>query len=381
MPWNGSGVFTRLYSWVADKNAGINITASRMDGDTDDIVTGLENTVTLDGQTIPTHSLPMGGFTHTNVGNATARTNYPAAGQVQDSTLVWGGTSGGSANAQTISVTPAVTALVAGQAFRFLAGFTNTGAATLTLNATAATAIRKPGTGGPAALSGNEIISGNTYDVVYDGTYFILVNQAKVSPTTQVLTSGSGATYTTPAGCRQLQIYAKAGGGGGGGSGTAGSTGGGTGGTTTFNSVNAVGGSGGSGSGSNGVPGQGGTGGTGTATWRTAGASGGGSMSFTTNIAGGSGGGKGGGPGTATTGLPGAANTGGGGGGATAATGGTVSGGGGGGEGEEFFLIINNPAATYTYTIGAGGTAGAAGTSGSNGSAGGTGVIRVVELY
>ena len=37
MSWNGAGVFNRIYSWVADKNAGIDITASRMDTDTDDI--------------------------------------------------------------------------------------------------------------------------------------------------------------------------------------------------------------------------------------------------------------------------------------------------------------------------------------------------------
>lgn len=147
-----------------------------MDADTNDIVVGLENTVTLDGQTTPTHSLPMGGFTHTNVGNATLRTNYAAAGQVVDGSLIWGGTSGGSANAQTIAITPAVTALVAGQTFRFIAGFSNTSAATLAVNATSATAIRKASATGPAALAGGEIEATNTYDVTFDGTYFILKN-------------------------------------------------------------------------------------------------------------------------------------------------------------------------------------------------------------
>ena len=55
--------------------------------------------------------------------------------------------------------------------------------------------------------------------------------------------------------------------------------------------------------------------------------------------------------------------------------------GGGAGAGEYVELIINNPAATYTYTIGAGGTAGTAGSSGGAGNAGGTGVIIVDEFY
>lgn len=29
MPWSGSGVFNRIYSWASDKAAGIDITASR----------------------------------------------------------------------------------------------------------------------------------------------------------------------------------------------------------------------------------------------------------------------------------------------------------------------------------------------------------------
>lgn len=193
MPWNGNGVFLRLYSWVSDKNAGIDINSSRMDADTNDIVTGLDNTVTLDGQTIPVHSLPMGGFTHTGVGNATARTNYAAAGQVVDGSLLWGGTSGGTANAQTIAITPVVTALVAGQSFRFIAGITNTSAATLTVNATTPTAIRKIGISGPAVLTGNEIIIGNSYTVGYDGTYFILF-AAGVSVLWSTAQGGTGRT-------------------------------------------------------------------------------------------------------------------------------------------------------------------------------------------
>lgn len=58
MPWNGSGVFNRIFSWVADKNAALDIIASRMDTDTNDIVAnGLGNCITRDGQGQPIASI------------------------------------------------------------------------------------------------------------------------------------------------------------------------------------------------------------------------------------------------------------------------------------------------------------------------------------
>jgi trimeric autotransporter adhesin len=45
MPFNGSGVFQRLYSWVTDRDAGTKIIADRMDAETDGIVSGLNAVV------------------------------------------------------------------------------------------------------------------------------------------------------------------------------------------------------------------------------------------------------------------------------------------------------------------------------------------------
>lgn len=82
--WNGSGAFTRVYSWVADAAAGINITASRVDADTDNITTsGFNNCLTRDGQGSATANLAMNGFRHTGVGNAVANTDYIALGQLK----------------------------------------------------------------------------------------------------------------------------------------------------------------------------------------------------------------------------------------------------------------------------------------------------------
>jgi microcystin-dependent protein len=83
--WNGSGVFSRLYSWISDDAAGINITASRMDGDTDLIVTqGLGNCLTRDGQGAATANQPMNGFKHTGVGAAVDNNDYMTLGQLRN---------------------------------------------------------------------------------------------------------------------------------------------------------------------------------------------------------------------------------------------------------------------------------------------------------
>lgn len=214
--------------------------------------------------------------------------------------------------------------------------------------------------------------------------------------TRQVFLSGTAATYTTPANCKQLVVRAKAGGGGGAGAAdSSNGTSGGTGGTTSFNSITAIGGSPGlaatMGSASA-VSGTGGTGGSGTASVRIAGASGGMPdyiYASATNffMYGGIGGGQGGGKQAAGGGQAGIANSGGGGAGGRAnnsvafASGSALQVGPGGGEGEYIEIIINSPAATYTYTVGAAGTAGGAGTGGTAGGAGGSGYIIVDEYY
>lgn len=90
MGWNGSGTFNRIYSWVADKAAGLDISSSRMDTDTDDIASnGFGNCLTRDGQGQPTANLPMAGFRHTGVQNAVNRSDYSALGQAQDGLIGW----------------------------------------------------------------------------------------------------------------------------------------------------------------------------------------------------------------------------------------------------------------------------------------------------
>ena len=193
-----------------------------------------------------------------------------------------------------------------------------------------------------------------------------------IAPTYQIFDSGTSQTYTTAAGATWLRIRQVAGGGG--------SQSGGTGGTTTFNSISVTGGATGVGS----AAGAGGTGGSGTATLRIPGSPGSAGQSVAgSDVSAGLGGlggraaffaiGPGWGPagGAAQAGI---ANTGSGASGAGGSGGGN-SGNGGGGAGEYAETVIGSPAATYTYSVGAGGTAGA------GGAAGGSGRIIVEEYY
>lgn len=259
--------------------------------------------------------------------------------------------------------------------FKFAVLNSTTGAFTLSLGAD----------NGSASAAGKTVIipQGAMGSFASDG---VNVRPAGSLPATrQVLTAGSAATYTTPAGCTQLRIRMIGGGGGSGGNG--GSPGnGGTGGSTLFNAIAATGGGGSNGTdtGSNAIGGAGGTGGAGSASFRSRGAAGC-SGQVTSGTAGGAFGGSGGsgqfGGGTPGGGgaVAGAANTGGGASGPNVGATGVAPGGGGSGEYVEY--IINAPASSYVYTVGAGGTAGTAGSGGLAGAAGGTGVIIVDEEY
>lgn len=117
MAFNGTGTFDRIYNWVIDKNNSVPITASRMDTEMDGMATGLSTCITKDGQTTITANIPMNTkkFTGLNVGNA--RTDSIALSQVQDNQFLDAGTTGGSADAYTITLSPAITAYVATMQF------------------------------------------------------------------------------------------------------------------------------------------------------------------------------------------------------------------------------------------------------------------------
>jgi hypothetical protein len=168
MARNGVGVYSLPQAPFV---AGTVISSTAVNSDFSDIANALTQSLAKDGQTVPTANLPMGTYRHTGVGNAVARTEYAAMGQVQDGAGIWCGTAGGTANALTLTPTPAITAYAAGQVFRFTAGASpNSGATTVAVSGLTAQAIQASG----AALTSGQIAAGRQYQVVYDGTNFQL---------------------------------------------------------------------------------------------------------------------------------------------------------------------------------------------------------------
>lgn len=178
-----------------------------------DIGTAITQSIANDGQTTPVANLPMATFRHTNVGNAVARNDYAAAGQVQDSSLQWL-TSVAGTNTITASIAPGPTAYVAGQTFRFVAAGANTGATTLNINGLGAKAITKNGT---VAMVGGEIVSGATVEVIYDGTQFQMIG-VSTGQLINIQNFSASGTYTPTAGTKFVIVEIQGGGGAGGGS-------------------------------------------------------------------------------------------------------------------------------------------------------------------
>ena len=171
MSFNGSGVFL-INSSGQPVVANTLITAAVFNAFTEDVATGLSTTICKDGQTTITANLPMSGFRHTGVGNASARNDYAALGQVQDGAGIYVATVGGTADAITLTPSPAITAYAAGQSFRWIASGANTTAVTLQVSGLASPkAVTK---NGASALVANDIPSGALVEATYDGTQFQL---------------------------------------------------------------------------------------------------------------------------------------------------------------------------------------------------------------
>lgn len=139
------------------------------------------------------------GMSPASVNNAERADLADTAMWVED--LSGSNTTGGSANAQTLTTDSTWVALSeTTMLLGFTAGFTNTGATTLNVDALGAQDVKKYTVAGLAALEAGDITAGGKYLVVYEatGADFILLNpSAVVSLTgTQTLTN---KTLTAPA--------------------------------------------------------------------------------------------------------------------------------------------------------------------------------------
>lgn len=190
MARNGSGT----YNLPAGNpvTTGTTISSTWANSTLSDMATALTGSVAADGQTTPSANLPMGGFAHTNVGNATVRNMYPSSGQVQDG-VITNLTSVAGTNTITAVGAVGMTAYATGQKFTFVSAGANTGAATLNINSIGAKAITKNGT---TALVSGDMPLNAAIEVFYDGTQFQLLNPASVAA--NVSSFSAGTTGLTP---------------------------------------------------------------------------------------------------------------------------------------------------------------------------------------
>lgn len=96
----------------------------------------------------------------------------------------FGGTSGGTANAQTLSASQF--SYGDGQIISFVAGLSNTGATTISVGGGAPIAVLKNGPAGPVALASGDIVAGNSYFIQYSAqlsSFQLLLSVAPSTPT------------------------------------------------------------------------------------------------------------------------------------------------------------------------------------------------------
>jgi len=109
---------------------------------------------------------------------STTRALYPTTAQVQDGALLWGGTAGGTADALTITLSPAITAYAAGQVFQFVSSAANaTTTPTINVNSLGAKSIKRQN---GATIQPGDIPAGALLQAAYNGTDFLLTSTTAV---------------------------------------------------------------------------------------------------------------------------------------------------------------------------------------------------------
>lgn len=188
MPRDGAGTYDLPVGQPV--STGAVISSSTHNTLASDIATALTASIAKDGQTVAAANLPMGGFKHTNVGVATALTEYARASQVQDNVLAY---LTGVAGTNTITATAALSmaALATGQRFTFIPANTNTGATTLQINGIgSAKNVYSRG----EACFGGEIVAGVPCEVLYDGTQYHILNSQIAPASVGAIVPFAGAT-------------------------------------------------------------------------------------------------------------------------------------------------------------------------------------------
>lgn len=191
MAWDGNGNYSRIHDWTNDDGNAIDMLSARFDAEHDSIAAGINSSLQKNGENTATGNQKYGGFRLTNVGAATARTDAPQTGQVQDGAFNYG-VGGGTADVITLTVVPAITAYAGGQRFVFLPSANNaTTTPTLNVSAVAAKTIVKLG---GAALAAGDIKINDPAVVEYNANAdnLELLNPATSVQAARAINTGSG---------------------------------------------------------------------------------------------------------------------------------------------------------------------------------------------
>tara|TARA_R100001086_G_scaffold115979_2_gene59444 strand:+ start:68 stop:1636 length:1569 start_codon:yes stop_codon:yes gene_type:complete len=175
MARNGSGTYSNPYP---DFISGTVISSSEVDANNSDIATALTQSIAVDGQAVVTADIPLATHKFTVMKVGAASTDSLSLGQAQAEAFVWCGTAGGSANAITLSPSPAITAYAAGQRFVWMAsGSVNTGATTVAISGLSAIALQDNG----AALVAGNHEAGKMFIGILNTTSTVQIMQVQVS--------------------------------------------------------------------------------------------------------------------------------------------------------------------------------------------------------
>ena len=188
MARNGSGTYSNPYPNFI---SGTVISSSEVDANNSDIATALTQSIAVDGQSVVTGDIPLATHKFTAMKVGTAATDSLSLGQAQAEAFVWCGTAGGSADAITLSPSPAITAYAAGQRFVWMAsGSTNTGATTVAISGLSTIALQDNG----AALTAGQHAAGKMFMGILNTTSTVQIMQVQVSGTDPLIISSLTVT-------------------------------------------------------------------------------------------------------------------------------------------------------------------------------------------
>lgn len=176
MPRNGSGQY--VLPPLNPVQPDTIITTAWGNSTLDDIAAALSTSISTDGQTPPTANLPMGGWRHTNVGNALALNQYASAAQVQG--FVFNILTNVQNDAGRVNYTGTVTFGIGAGAVAiptlmpllFVPSANNGGPAKLAINGGAQVPILNSDA---TPLFADQITAGRPYALVYTGSNWILI--------------------------------------------------------------------------------------------------------------------------------------------------------------------------------------------------------------